>query len=55
MESELCWKITLVSAIFLAYDGRTVHGVEDIDPHLPLDLDTLNGRIGAFATLFKVM
>ena len=39
----------------LAYDGRTVHGVEDIDPHLPLDLDTLNGRIGAFATLFKVM
>lgn len=39
----------------LVYDGRSVHGVEDIDPHLPLDLDTINGRITAFVTLFKVM
>lgn len=39
----------------VVYDGRTVHGVEDVDPHLPLDLDTINGRVAAFATLFKVM
>jgi hypothetical protein len=39
----------------LIYDGRTNHGVEDIDPHLPLDLDTFNGRVAAFVTLFKAM
>ena len=37
------------------YDGRTHHGVEDIDPHEMLDLNTLNGRATAFVTLFKVM
>jgi len=39
----------------LIYDGRSVHGVEDIDPHVPLDLDTINGRLAAFVTLFKRM
>ena len=39
----------------LVYDGRTNHGVEDVDPHLPLDLNNFNGRVSAFATLFKVM
>jgi hypothetical protein len=39
----------------LVYDGRTNHGVEDIDPHLPFDVDTFNGRVAAFVTLYKVM
>jgi len=39
----------------LVYDGRSVHGVEDIDTHLPLDLDTFNGRVAGFVTLFKKM
>jgi hypothetical protein len=39
----------------MVYDGRSRHGVEDIDPHLPLDLDRINGRLAAFVTLFKVM
>lgn len=39
----------------LVYDGRSVHGVEDVDPHLPLDLEAINGRLSAFVTLFKVM
>ncbi|MDB4534166.1 hypothetical protein N9242_04775 [Vicingaceae bacterium] len=39
----------------LIYDGRSVHGVEDIDPHLTLDLSKFNGRVSAFVTLFKVM
>ncbi len=39
----------------IVYDGRTVHGVEDVDPRTPLDLETLNGRLAGFATLFKKM
>ena len=39
----------------LIYDGRTLHGVEDIDPRKPLDLTTLNGRLAGFVTLYKQM
>lgn len=39
----------------VVYDGRTEHGVEDVDPHLPMDLDTINGRLAGFVTLFKKM
>ncbi len=39
----------------ILYDGRTVHGVEDIDPCKPLDLTTINGRLAGFVTLFKKM
>ncbi len=39
----------------IVYDGRTVHGVEDIDPNALLDLDTINGRLAGFATLYKKM
>jgi len=39
----------------IIYDGRTVHGVEDIDPRSPLDLTTINGRLAGFVTLFKKM
>ena len=35
------------------YDGSTVHGVEDIDPHQVLDLDTVSGRLSAFVSLYK--
>jgi len=37
----------------VVYDGRTVHGVEDIDPSTHLDLTTINGRLAAFVTLFE--
>jgi hypothetical protein len=37
----------------VVYDGATVHGVEDIDPHLPLKTDEVNGRIAGFATIYK--
>jgi hypothetical protein len=36
----------------LIYDGATVHGVEEIDPHKRLDLDSFNGRVVAFANLW---
>lgn len=39
----------------IVYDGRTMHGVEDIDPKALLDLDTINGRLAGFATLYKKM
>ncbi len=39
----------------IVYDGRTVHGVEDIDPRAMLDMGTINGRIAGFVTLFKKM
>jgi len=35
------------------YDGRTMHGVADIDPHVTMDLDSFNGRVAAFATLYR--
>ncbi len=52
---RICLEDHFVPGDILVYDGRSVHGVEDIDPHLPLDLDTFNGRVSAFVTLFKVM
>ncbi len=37
------------------YDGRTVHGVDDIDPHLAFDQSSIAGRLAAFCTLYKDM
>ena len=37
----------------MIYDGRTKHGVQEIDAMEPLDMETLRGRCAAFATLFK--
>ena len=37
----------------IVYDGRSIHGVGDVDPLLPLDLETFTGRIVAFASLFR--
>jgi hypothetical protein len=37
----------------VVYDGRTIHGVADVDPLAPLDLERFSGRIAAFASLFK--
>jgi len=35
------------------YDGRVIHGVEEIDPMEPLDLSSFEGRHVALVTLFK--
>ena len=37
------------------YDGRTVHGVDDIDPHLAFRQDSIEGRLAGFCTLYKDM
>ncbi|RYC30011.1 hypothetical protein D3273_20980 [Lichenibacterium minor] len=35
------------------YDGRSVHGVDDVDPHKLLDITLKTGRIAAFTTIYK--
>lgn len=39
----------------ILYDGDTVHGVDTIDPHKSLDLNTPSGRLVGFVTLYKDM
>jgi hypothetical protein len=39
----------------VVYDGRTVHGVADIDPMEPLDLQRLTGRLVGVASLFRLL
>lgn len=36
----------------IVYNGSSLHGVEEVDPHKRLDLTMMNGRIVAFATLY---
>lgn len=36
----------------LIYDGRSMHGVADIDPHKLLDGKTIGGRVVALVTLY---
>lgn len=35
------------------YDTTTVHGVDDIDPHVPFRQDSLAGRMSGLVTIFK--
>jgi hypothetical protein len=39
----------------VVYDGRSIHGVSDIDPYEPLDLARFTGRAVALASLFKLL
>lgn len=39
----------------IVYDGRSEHGVADIDPMAPPDLRTLSGRVVALASLFRLL
>ncbi|HET6346853.1 MAG TPA: hypothetical protein VFH51_18105 [Myxococcota bacterium] len=44
-----------LSGDVVVYDGRTVHGVADIDPLAELDLSRLSGRVAALASLFRLL
>jgi hypothetical protein len=37
----------------VVYDGKSYHGVEDIDPNLPFSSNDLSGRVVALATVYK--
>jgi hypothetical protein len=39
----------------VVYDGRSVHGVADVDPMKALDLSRLDGRVVAFVSLFRLL
>lgn len=54
-DRRVCLDDCALQGDIVVYDGRTVHGVEDIDPRRMLDLDTINGRLAGFCTLFKKM
>ena len=41
------------SGDILVYDGNTLHGVADIDTHLPLATTPAGGRIVALATIYN--
>jgi hypothetical protein len=39
----------------ILYNGATIHGVADIDPHVAASLDRMDGRLVALASLYKDM
>jgi hypothetical protein len=39
----------------IVYDGRSIHGVADIDPMKPLELQRLTGRVVGMASLFRLL
>jgi hypothetical protein len=39
----------------IVYYASTFHGVDEIDPHRRLDLNTINGRLTAFVSLYKAL
>ena len=41
------------SGDILVYDGNTMHGVADIDPHRAFDADNLGGRVVALVTIYN--
>lgn len=39
----------------IIYDRNSIHGVEEVDPHKKLEIDTFNGRVTAFVSLYKAL
>ncbi|TXI74713.1 MAG: hypothetical protein E6Q43_04210 [Dokdonella sp.] len=54
-DDRICLDDNALMGDVIVYDGRTVHGVEDIDPQAMLDMNSINGRLAGFVTLFKKM
>ena len=52
-EERILYESACRAGDVIVYDGRTVHGVADVDPLEPLDLAQFTGRIAAFASLFR--
>jgi hypothetical protein len=54
-EERVLYEDRCLSGDVIVYDGRSIHGVADIDPMLPLDLQRLSGRIVGMASLFRLL
>jgi hypothetical protein len=54
-EERILYEAACEAGDVVVYDGRTIHGVADVDPLAPLDLATFSGRMAAFASLYRVL
>jgi plasmid stabilization system protein ParE len=54
-EQRIDLETTYGSGDILVYDGRSMHGVSDIDPHKLFDRQQMTGRITALVTLYTDM
>lgn len=52
---RFCYEDHCLRGDVIIYDGRSVHGVADIDPMHPLELDRFGGRAVAIASLFRAL
>ena len=53
-ESRYMLEEQCITGDVLVYNGQSYHGVEEIDPHQKLTLDTINGRVVALASLYSL-
>ncbi len=54
-EQRLFYEDACQSGDVVVYDGRTMHGVADVDPMEPLDLTHLSGRAVGIVSLFRLL
>jgi hypothetical protein len=54
-EDRVFYEDECLAGDVILYDGRTMHGVGDIDPMAPLDLTRFTGRAAALASLFRLL
>jgi len=54
-ETRLFYEEGCRAGDLVVYDGRSMHGVSDIDPLEPLDLVRFTGRAVALASLFRLL
>lgn len=54
-DERFCYEEHCRAGDVVVYDGRSIHGVADIDPMADLDLARLSGRVVALASLFRLL
>jgi hypothetical protein len=52
-EERILYEDGCLTGDIVVYDGRSMHGVADVDPMEPLDLQAFNGRAVALVSLFR--
>jgi len=54
-EERVFYEDACRSGDVVIYDGRTMHGVADVDPMEPLDLTQFSGRAAGIVSLFRLL
>jgi hypothetical protein len=52
-EERIHYEAACLAGDVIVYDGRTIHGVADVDPLAPLELSHFTGRVAAFVSLYR--